>query len=81
VPQVITKELIIYPNPATEEVNIEVKTETNYHLLNITGNIEQQGTLKASNNSISVQSLPYGIYLLVLTDNEGQKTIRKIVKQ
>lgn len=81
-PNIVTNELVIYPNPATSEININNITEgTNYALLNISGIIEQQGILKKGNNTISIQYLPPGIYLLELTDNEGQKTIKKIVKE
>ena len=37
--------------------------------------------LKQGNNSIPINVLPSGIYMLVLTDNEGVKTVRKIVKE
>jgi hypothetical protein len=41
----------------------------------------QQGTLKEGDNTISLQSLPLGMYIIELTDNEGNKTIKKIIKQ
>ena len=82
VPQVIKNEITIYPNPATEEINIDgVTTMTSYELLNITVIIEQQGILKQGSNIISVQPLPPGIYLLEMVDDEGNKTMRKIVKE
>jgi hypothetical protein len=81
VPKTVANEKTIYPNPAYETINIDgVKTEENYSLINIYGIIEQSGTLKQGNNSIAIQSLPPGIHLLELTDNEGRKTVRKIVK-
>ena len=78
----MSKDVVIYPNPATEEINIDgVKSKTNYSLLNINGIIEQSGTLKTGSNSINIRALPPGVYLLELTDNEGGKTMRKIVKE
>ena len=72
----------IYPNPTTDFLNVDnVKTNTTYHLINITGIIEQSGTLKTGNNEIAVQALPTGIHLLQITDNEGAVTVHKIVKQ
>jgi hypothetical protein len=50
-------------------------------LLNSIGAATQQGMLKQGDNSISMQSLPAGIYLLEVIDVEGQKTVKKIVKQ
>ena len=43
--------------------------------------IEQTGILKIGNNSMPINGLPPGIYMLVLTDNEGVKTVRKIAKE
>jgi len=82
VPEIVTNEVTIYPNPAETELNINnVKVRTEYVLLNITGIIEQSGTLKEGTNNISVASLPSGIHLLELVDEQGNKTIKKIIKQ
>lgn len=79
--QIVNTELVTYPNPCTDEISIaNVKAQTNYVLLNISGIIEQSGMLQTGNNTIPIPSLPPGIYLLELTDNEGGKTVRKIVK-
>ncbi len=78
----------IYPNPAYEVVNVDnLKAAASYRLLNLVGVVQQQGSLKEGNNSISVASLPQGVYLLELTSlsfGEGRgevKTVTKIVKQ
>ncbi len=82
VPETTTTQITIYPNPATSEIYIDnLKAESNYALFNVTGNIEQRGTLKKGNNSIAIQTIPTGIYLLELTDEEGKRTIKKIVKE
>ena len=81
VPQVATNEAVVYPNPATSEINIELKTQTKYALINITGIIEQSGTLKEGNNNINIERVPPAVYMLVLTDNEGGKTVRKMVNE
>jgi hypothetical protein len=70
----------VYPNPATHILYIETKTPTTYRLQNIIGMTILQGALKAGVNNISLQSLTSGIYLLELTDKEGNKSVRKIVK-
>ena len=81
-PQMLTNKLIIYPNPAYDEVNIDgITASTNYSILNVSGIIEQTGILKQGNNSIAIQSLPLGVYLLELLDEDGEKTVKKIVKQ
>jgi len=80
--QVTVNQLHIYPNPTDNVLNIDgVSTGTGYAIINITGITEQSGTLKQGNNSLSLQSLSPGIYMLQLTDYTGQKTISKIIKQ
>ena len=75
-------ELSIFPNPATNQLQIDnIPTPTNYRLHNIVGTTLQHGTLKAGNNSISLNALPTGMYLLELIDEEGNKTVKKIIKE
>jgi len=77
----IAHNFAIYPNPAYDILNIDVlKTPSIYHLQNIIGATLRQGTLQQGNNTISIQSLPPGMYLLQLTDEEGNKTVKKVVK-
>ena len=72
----------IYPNPTNAILHIDnVSTLTSYKMLNIIGSVLQQGILQPGNNDISIQAISPGIYLLELTDNQGQKTVSKIVKQ
>jgi len=71
----------IYPNPAKDAINVDnIQGASVYRLTNMLG-IIQQGTLKASSNTISIQSLPTGVYLLEISNNEGERTVMKIVKQ
>ena len=77
-PQVIS----IYPNPTYNSLNIDnIKTLTTYRLLNLVGLVMKQGILKEGANSMSVRSLPSGMYMLELINNEGTKTVKKITKE
>jgi sugar lactone lactonase YvrE len=81
-PEVVSNDLVIYPIPTYDILSIDnVKAQTKYTLLNITGIIEQQGILKKGNNNISLHSLPPGMYMLELTDEQGSRSIKKIIKQ
>ena len=84
----------IYPNPTYDQLNINnQKTPATYRLLNMVGAAAQQGTLKQGNNTISIQSIPNGMYMLEITplapvngsspnQDQGEiKTVTKIVKQ
>jgi trimeric autotransporter adhesin len=83
--------LVIYPNPAYDAINVDnIQGTAVYRLTNMLGIMQQRGILKAGNNSISIQLLPAGIYMLEVSNNEaspdepfgrGQRTIMKIVKQ
>ncbi len=72
----------IFPNPANEELHIEhINANTTYKLYNILGSEVQQGILPHTNNTIPLRSLPPGMYLLQLTDEEGRREVRKVVKE
>ena len=45
------------------------------------GAVLLQGNLIAGSNNIDVSSLASGVYILEVTDSDGMKTERKIVKQ
>ena len=71
-----------YPNPVGNVLHIDgVVGSGSYRLLNIVGAAMQQGTLKAGNNNISLLAIPNGLYMLEITDDEGQRWVRKLVKQ
>lgn len=75
-------ELTIYPNPTNDQLQIDnITTPTNYRLYNIVGTTLRQGTLKEGSNSISLSALPTGIYLLELIDEDGNKKVKKIIKE
>jgi hypothetical protein len=78
----LPNELSIYPNPATNQLQIDnVATPANYKLQNLIGSTQQEGTLKQGNNTLSLSTLPTGMYLLEMIDEEGNKTVKKIIKQ
>ena len=72
----------IFPNPAKEVINIKSKTgETqtyNVQLFNITGKLV--GSFERT-NSISIQSLSRGTYLLVAKDETGKMATQKFIKE
>jgi sugar lactone lactonase YvrE len=76
-----TTQLKVYPNPAQDQLHIEHATpNTTYHVYNIVGGVMLRGVLQANENTISLHSLPPGMYLLQLTD-EGKRTVHKIIKE
>ncbi len=77
-----TPDLSIYPNPTNDLLQINnLKSESVYTILTPIGKSIQQGTLNPGNNTLSIQSLPHGIYLLQLLNEQGERTTTKILKQ
>ncbi|AZB23995.1 T9SS C-terminal target domain-containing protein [Chryseobacterium bernardetii] len=75
----VKKEVVIYPNPATDYVHIENTQFKTYRILDETGKLVGSGILP-DNGVINVQYLPAGVYYIMLqSDNETQST--KLVKK
>ncbi|XZF13473.1 LamG-like jellyroll fold domain-containing protein [Chitinophagaceae bacterium MMS25-I14] len=76
-------QILIYPNPATDKVNIQLPESNNqaeYELQNAMGQLLASGSVSRTQNSISLSNYPAGIYLLKLEIN-GSIVVRKILKQ
>ncbi len=72
----------VYPNPTHDNLAISTtKTVTNVTINDRVGTtIFNEGFNQGSVN-VSVGSLPAGMYLVTVTDSDGAKTVRKIVKE
>lgn len=72
--------ITIYPNPATDKINVKINTNkigNPYNIYDQSGRIIQSGVLNLENNAIEIGNLSKGIYLFSL-DNT---LIRKFEKQ
>ena len=72
--------LDVYPNPVTNKVHIDGDA-VSYKITRIVGTTLLQGNLAGRENSIDISSFMPGIYMLEIMNNEGQKTVVKIIKQ
>ncbi|OSZ82332.1 hypothetical protein CAP35_03430 [Chitinophagaceae bacterium IBVUCB1] len=75
----------LYPNPATNEVNVifngmnDVKSVGIYNLI---GKLQSIYKVSGTSANINVENLPSGIYLMRLMDNQGHPVaVRKFNKQ
>lgn len=74
--------LHVYPNPTNDVLHIDnIQAGAAYHIVNMIGATVQQGTLSTTNNTVSLQKQPAGIYILQLTNKTGQQEVLRIVKQ
>ena len=72
----------VYPNPTNNELHIDnVKSNISYRLQNIVGMCVLQGTFTQEKNTLQIQELPAGTYLLQLTNHEGQRDVIRVVKE
>jgi hypothetical protein len=72
----------VYPNPANNTLVIKnAAVGTNYNLYNILGQQLRSGTISSNTEIINTEDLKLGTYILQLTDKNGYKTSKSIVKQ
>jgi hypothetical protein len=77
--------LKVYPNPATQQVTIEIPTGINIKNISI-NNLLGQEIKSYENNSqsteliIDIQSLASGNYFIVLTDSQGKNYNARFLK-
>lgn len=78
----IGNEIVVYPNPAKQEVFIQFSgqpiTSINYRIMDASGRLMSQGVL--NNYRINISSMTRGMYLLVLYNNGEVIGKKKILK-
>jgi len=77
-----TNKIVLYPNPASEQLtisNIELSTIKNVSIVSMLGKVIKN--VKLTNNTISIASLPEGIYILAIETTDGKKYTERFVKK
>jgi hypothetical protein len=73
----------LYPNPTTDELNIQIADNqdnvSNVLIYSIEGKLLQQSEFYGNSTSLNVQQLPQGIYLLQLK-NGAKTTTKRFIK-
>ncbi|MCB0456897.1 MAG: T9SS type A sorting domain-containing protein [Flavobacteriaceae bacterium] len=74
-------ELLIYPNPASNEIMIMNMRYPNlsYRFFNMIGQELKSGSMSNSENRLTVENYPEGIYFLYLIDEDTKDSITKKV--
>jgi len=78
-------EIILIPNPATDEITIENLPSLNCKAVvyDVTGKAIPVGEMKSSGSRVvlNIATLVSGIYLVEITDETSIKTIKKLIKE
>lgn len=76
------EKLSIYPNPANDKLQI-IADNNNYiaTIIDLNGRKVIQKTLSENDNTININIIPNGIYIIKLTDENKNVIIRKFVKE
>lgn len=74
--------LSVYPNPVKDLIHIGgIGTAMTYRLLNMVGSVLQSGNLDSASNVVNVSNVVSGMYILEVSNADGQKTINRLIKQ
>lgn len=65
----------VYPNPATNEINISVNTPQpySYEIYNQLGQIVEQGAINGSNKTVTIAKWANGLYIVKMKNQETQE--------
>ncbi|MBZ0326128.1 MAG: T9SS type A sorting domain-containing protein [Altibacter sp.] len=76
----------IYPNPASTEIHIEVGVDTfprKLEIFNITGSLLSKEVPSQNSHTyhIDISKLSSGIYFIAMTNQDGKRIIKKMIKE
>ena len=71
---------VAHPNPTTGIVTISGKDLKHAEVLNALGQRVATATGKGETLQIDIATLPAGVYFVTITDAEGRKCVKKVVK-
>lgn len=74
----------VYPNPTKNSIQIELPeniSEKEYYIYNVVGGKIKEGKLTETYNSINLEEIPNGVYMLKIFDNDNYNYTHKIIKK
>jgi len=76
--------LVVYPNPASDELKVKIKDYKNeilsYQLLDLNGKIVLSSKIEGDETHIQVTTLVSSTYILKIINNKGEVKTFKVVK-
>jgi len=80
----LLSDLSLYPNPTQGQFNISyndtISGKINVQIFSLSGKLIKQTVLENENNSVNLNGILSGIYLVKVSSNESQVTKKLIVK-
>ena len=73
--------ITVYPNPVNNLLQVNVLEKVNYKLFTLLGTQVKIGILTSQENTITTENLAAGVYLLQLTNENGNVNQLKIIKE
>lgn len=77
--------VVIYPNPAYSEVNIDLKNNdavnSQISIYSIYGNLVQNNTLTNQFNTVNISNLNPGYYIIKIVNSKGTVSTHKLIKK
>lgn len=69
----------VYPNPSSQEINIEGEAFNTAEIYNFSGHMVQKSSIGDSKR-IAIGDLNNGVYIVILTSSDGSKSVGKFIK-
>ena len=80
-PAIPAPSLNVYPNPAGDIITVySSKSMSAYQLCSISGQVLQSGPLHGAEQTISIEALPQGAYLLKVQYRDGSRQTEQVMK-
>lgn len=76
----ISDDILMYPNPAKENLTIEINKDATVEIINLQGQVVKNITLTNSENTINLKGLIDGVYVIKITTDK-EMVMKKLVIQ
>ena len=79
--EINNEQLNVYPNPAITKINITLQNASPaaYRITDLTGRLHSSGTISKTDNTIDVDKLPGGIYILYVQSKKMTHTTKLVL--
>ena len=77
----VTAFATIYPNPTTGQVTISGQDLKTAKVINALGQCVAKAKGEGEQLTVDISNLPAGVYFVNITDGEGRKCVKKVVKE